>query len=249
MFDNPDHDIMKTLVIIPVYNESASIERVLLDIKLECPDYDLLVVNDASKDESEQIVRKTGKASLINLPFNLGIGGAVQTGFKYARENSYDIALQFDGDGQHQVSEIEKLVKVIERGKADVVIGSRFNKKSEGFTTHTLRRVGIRIFQMASYLMIRQRITDHTSGFRAYNRRAFCFLADNYPTDYPEPEVVILLGRNRFKMKEVFTQMLRRQGGVSSIPVAKGPYYMMKVLLAMFMASIRSSIITDHEKN
>jgi len=240
---------MKTLVIIPVYNESASIERILQDISIECPDYDLLVVNDCSSDDSETIVRNVGLAKLVNLPFNLGIGGAVQTGFKYAREMNYDIALQFDGDGQHQVSEIAKLVKVVERGKADVVIGSRFNKKSTGFTTHTLRRIGIRIFQLASYLMIRQRITDHTSGFRAYNRKSFCFLADNYPTDYPEPEVVILLGRNRFIMKEVFTQMLRRQGGVSSIPVAKGPYYMMKVLLAMFMASIRSRIISDHEKS
>jgi len=240
---------MKTLVIIPVYNESASIERILQDISIECPDYDLLVVNDCSSDDSETIVRNAGLARLVNLPFNLGIGGAVQTGFIYAREMNYDIALQFDGDGQHQVSEIAKLVKVVEKGNADVVIGSRFNKKSTGFTTHTLRRIGIRIFQLASYLMIRQRITDHTSGFRAYNRKSFCFLADNYPTDYPEPEVVILLGRNRFIMKEVFTQMLRRQGGVSSIPVAKGPYYMMKVLLAMFMASIRSRIISDHEKS
>jgi glycosyltransferase involved in cell wall biosynthesis len=239
---------MKTLVIIPVFNESASIGRIIREIDSEYPRYDILVVNDASTDDSGQIAADTGLAKVVNLPFNLGIGGAVQTGFKYARENAYDIALQFDGDGQHKVTEIEKLVKAVKRGDADVVIGSRFNKKSEGFTTHTLRRIGIRIFQFVSYLMIRQRITDHTSGFRAYNRRSFCFLADNYPTDYPEPEVVILLGRNRFVMKEVFTQMLRRQGGVSSIPVAKGPYYMVKVLLAMFMASIRTRIISENEK-
>ncbi len=240
---------MKTLIIIPVYNESESIEQIILDIHLEHPEFDILVVNDASTDESGKIAAKTGWARVVNLPFNLGIGGAVQTGFKYARENNYDISLQFDGDGQHKVSEIRKLVKVVEKGKADVVIGSRFNKKTEGFTTHSLRRVGIKIFQLVSYLMIRQRITDHTSGFRAYNRKSFCFLAENYPTDYPEPEVVILLGRNRFVIKEVFTQMMRRQGGVSSIPVAKGPYYMIKVLLAMFMASIRSRIITDNENH
>lgn len=241
---------MKTLIIIPAYNEAANIEQIILEVRVVYPDYDILVVNDASTDDSARIAGATGMAAVISLPFNLGIGGAVQTGFMYAREKGYDIALQFDGDGQHQVSEIIKLVKVIEKEKADVVIGSRFNKKSEGFTTpHFLRRLGIRIFQMASYLMIRQRITDHTSGFRAYNRKAFCFLADNYPTDYPEPEVVILLGRNHFVMKEVFTQMLRRQGGVSSIPVAKGPYYMIKVLLAMFMAAIRSRIITDKEKH
>lgn len=211
--------------------------------------YDILVVNDASTDDSAKIVAENGGAILVNLPFNLGIGGAVQTGFKYARENDYDIALQFDGDGQHQVIEIQKLISAIEEGEADVVIGSRFNEKTKGFTTHSLRRIGIKIFQLFSYLLIRQRITDHTSGFRAYNRRAFTFLANHYPTDFPEPEVVIMLGRNHFVMKEVFTQMLRRQGGVSSIPLAKGPYYMMKVLLAMFMASIRTRIISDNENN
>jgi glycosyltransferase involved in cell wall biosynthesis len=239
---------LKTLVIIPVYNESASIGRIILAISEQFPDIDVLVVNDASTDDSADIVRKTGKAILVNLPYNLGIGGAVQTGFKYAREHGYDMALQFDGDGQHKVSEISKLMEAVEGGEADVVIGSRFTKKSRGFKPNTLRRVGIRIFQLFSYILIRQRITDHTSGFRAYNRRAFSFLADHYPTDFPEPEVVILLGRNRFIMKEVFTQMLRRQGGVSSIPLAKGPYYMMKVLLAMFMASIRSRIYTQQEK-
>lgn len=239
---------MRTLVIIPVYNESASIAQIIREINAEYPGYDILVVNDASSDDSGEIAENTGMAMVVNLPYNLGIGGAVQTGFKYARENEYDIALQFDGDGQHQVNEISKLVSALEKGKADVAIGSRFNKKTNGFTTHSLRRIGIRIFQFVSYLMIRQRITDHTSGFRAYNRRAFSFLADNYPTDYPEPEVVILLGRNRFVMIEVFTQMLRRQGGVSSIPIAKGPYYMIKVLLAMFMAAIRTRIITEHEK-
>ena len=240
---------MKTLIIIPVYNESASIGMIIEEISEKFPDYDILVANDASTDDSGAIAKATGKAVVVNLPYNLGIGGAVQTGFKYAREHDYDIALQFDGDGQHQVSEISKLLSVIREGDADVVIGSRFNEKSDGFKTLAVRRIGIWIFQMFSYLMIRQRITDHTSGFRAYNRRSFSFLANHYPTDYPEPEVVILLGRNHFVMKEVFTQMLRRQGGVSSIPLAKGPYYMMKVLLAMFMASIRSRIITDNEKH
>jgi glycosyltransferase involved in cell wall biosynthesis len=239
---------LKTLIIIPVYNESASIGSIIDEVNEAFPEYDILVVNDASTDESSAIVRENAKAVLVDLPYNLGIGGAVQTGFKYAREHGYDLALQFDGDGQHQVSEIKKLIDEIDETEADVVIGSRFNEKTAAFTTHTLRRIGIKIFQLFSYLLIRQRITDHTSGFRAYNRRALYFLADHYPTDYPEPEVVILLGRNHFVMKEVFTQMLRRQGGVSSIPLAKGPYYMIKLLLAMFMASIRSRIITDNEK-
>jgi len=238
---------LKTLIIIPVYNESASIGGILDEVAIIFPEYDVLVVNDASTDDSGRIAEENGTASVVHLPFNLGIGGAVQTGFKYARDNNYDIALQFDGDGQHQVSEISKLIAVIEENGADVVIGSRFNKKTVGFTTLAVRRIGIWIFQWFSYMMIRQKITDHTSGFRAYNRRSFCFLANHYPTDFPEPEVVILLGRNHFVIKEVFTQMLRRQGGVSSIPIAKGPYYMIKVLLAMFMASIRSRIYTEDE--
>ena len=240
---------LKTLIIIPVYNESASIGRIIDEVADAYPSFDILVVNDASTDDSSALVKNKGRATLVDLPYNLGIGGAVQTGFKYAREMGYEIALQFDGDGQHKVSEIEKLVNVINVTEADVVIGSRFNEKTAGFTTHALRRIGIKIFQLFSYLLIRQRITDHTSGLRAFNRRALCFLADHYPTDFPEPEVFILLGRNHFVMKEVFTQMLRRQGGVSSIPLAKGPYYMIKVLLAMFMASIRSRIITQTEKH
>lgn len=238
---------MKILVIIPVYNESENIEGLLHEIHDTYPELDILVVNDASTDGSGKLAEATQIATVVNLPINLGIGGSVQTGFKYGRENEYDIVLQLDGDGQHKVSEIKKLIDPIKSDEADVVIGSRFNKKSEGFTTQTLRRVGIKVFELFSYILIQQKITDHTSGFRAFNKKAFKFLADNYPADYPEPEVVILLGRNRFRIVEVFTQMMERQGGVSSIPVAKGPYYMMKVLLSMFMASIRSRIIKDEK--
>ncbi len=235
------------LIIIPTFNESANISGLIERVKETYPGWDILVVNDASTDGSGGIAESTGKAFVINLPYNLGIGGSVQTGFKYARNKGYQIALQFDGDGQHKVSEIKKLVKPLKDGEADVVIGSRFNRKSDGFKTQYVRRIGIKIFEWFSFLLIRQKITDHTSGFRAYNRKVFCFLADNYPTDFPEPEVVILLGHNGFKMKEVFTQMLRRQGGASSIPLAKGPYYMIKVMLSMFMASIRSKIIKEEK--
>jgi glycosyltransferase involved in cell wall biosynthesis len=237
----------KILIIIPVYNESESIVDLIHEIHDTYPKLDILVVNDASTDSSGKLAEATGLAKVINLPINLGIGGSVQTGFKYARENNYQIVLQLDGDGQHKVSEIKKLLKPIKEDQADVVIGSRFNRKSTGFTTQALRRVGIKIFELFSYILIRQRITDHTSGFRAFNKKAFEFLADNYPTDFPEPEVVILLGRNRFRIVEIFTQMLRRQGGVSSIPVAKGPYYMIKVMLSMFMASIRSRTIEEEK--
>jgi len=233
----------KILIIIPAYNEAETISDLLQAVHRENPSWDILVINDASTDDTEALARASRLARVITLPINLGIGGAVQTGFKYAVRNGYQVALQLDGDGQHPVSEINKLITMVLDDEADVVIGSRFNKKKNGVKTHFLRRTGIKLFEWFSFMLIRQHITDHTSGFRAYNRHALNFLAENYPTDFPEPEVVILLGKNKFRIKETFTQMLERQGGVSSIPIAKGPYYMFKVLLAMFMAAIRSRII------
>ena len=138
------------------------------------------------------------------------------------------------------MEEIYKLLDLVTKGEADVAIGSRFNKKHNGFKSSPLRRFGIKMFEWLSFVLIRQRITDHTSGFRAFNQKAIEFLAENYPSDYPEPEAVVLLGKNGFKIKEVFAQMMERQGGVSSISVLQGPYYMIKVMLSMFMASIRS---------
>lgn len=235
-----------TLVIVPALNEAENISSVIRDLASKKPGVDILVVNDASSDKTSEIALQTGLATVLDLPFNLGIGGAVQTGFKYAGRNGYRYALQFDGDGQHSAEEIDKLLKIVKSGEADIAIGSRFSRKHQGFRSSFVRRLGIRILEFFSYLLIRQRVTDHTSGFRAYNRKAIVFLAERYPADYPEPEVVILMGKNRFRIKEVFTQMHERQGGISSIPLAKGPYYMIKVMLAMFMASIRSKDY-DHE--
>lgn len=229
------------LIIIPAYNEAENIASVIQNLYEKGKDtWDLLVVNDASDDTTGLIAISTGKANVVNLPFNLGIGGGVQTGFKYAKRYGYDFALQFDGDGQHKVEEIPKLLEIVQSGSADVAIGSRFNQKHDGFKSSFVRRLGIRLFEWFSYLLIRQRITDHTSGFRAFNREAIEFLAENYPSDYPEPEAVVLLGKNGFRMQEVFTQMMERKGGISSISLMKGPYYMIKVMLSMFMASIRS---------
>ncbi len=230
------------LIIVPAYNEKDSIARVIEKLHAVSKEWDILVINDASTDNTAELARATGKASVADLPFNLGIGGGVQTGFRYARLRGYDFALQFDGDGQHSAEEIAKLLDIVRGGQADVAIGSRFSQKHDGFKSSAYRRIGIKIFEWYSYLLVRQRITDHTSGFRAYNRKAICFLADHYPTDYPEPEVVVLLGKNGFRIRETFTQMHERQGGVSSIPLTKGPYYMIKVMLAMFMSSIRSKI-------
>lgn len=232
----------RILIIVPAYNEKDNIGKVIHKLYAENRNWDILVINDASTDNTSAIARETGHAEVINLPFNLGIGGCVQTGFLYARNKDYNFALQFDGDGQHSAEEIHKLLEIVMKKEADVAIGSRFSRKHDGFKSSSYRRIGIRIFEWFSYLLIQQRITDHTSGFRAYNRKAIHFLADHYPSDYPEPEVVILLGKNGFKIKETFTQMHERKGGVSSIPLTKGPYYMIKVMLAMFMSSIRSKI-------
>jgi glycosyltransferase involved in cell wall biosynthesis len=239
----------KILVIVPAYNEAYNIRAVIHKLHAENKDWDVLVINDASTDDTSVIARKTGLAAVIDLPFNLGIGGCVQTGFRYARYNNYDFALQFDGDGQHSAEEIYKLLEIVMNNEADVAIGSRFSAKHKGFKSSPSRRIGIRIFEWFSFLLIQQRITDHTSGFRAYNRKAVHFLADYYPCDYPEPEVVVLLGKNGLKMKETYTQMHERKGGVSSIPLTKGPYYMMKVMLSMFMSAIRSKIIYHERRN
>jgi glycosyltransferase involved in cell wall biosynthesis len=241
--------VNKILIIVPAYNEAENIRGVIHKLHSENEYWDILVINDASADNTSAIARETGHAEVLDLPFNLGIGGCVQTGFRYARNKKYDFALQFDGDGQHSAEEIHKLLAIVMNKEADVAIGSRFSQKHSGYKSSSYRRIGIRIFEWFSFLLIHQRITDHTSGFRAYNLKAVQFLADHYPSDYPEPEVVILLGKNGFKIKETFTQMHERQGGVSSIPFTKGPYYMIKVMLAMFMAAIRSKINIDERRN
>ena len=231
----------KILIIIPCYNESASVEGVLKDLHGRNPAWDLLVINDCSKDRTGMIARHTGLATVLDLPCNLGIGGGVQTGLIYAERNGYDIAMKFDGDGQHQASEINALLQPIINGDADVTIGSRFCQKHDGFKSTFTRRIGIKVFEMVNSLLIQQRITDNTSGFRAYNRRAIEFLADHYPAfDYPEPEEVILLGKNNFRFHEVFTQMQERTGGTSSIHGYKSVYFMIKVLMSVMMVSIRS---------
>ena len=232
------NDKNKTLIIIPAHNEAWSIESIIHSIKQENQDWDILVVNDASQDDTSLLAKKTNQAVVIDLPVNLGIGGSVQTGFKYAYNMQYDYALQFDADGQHLASEITTILKPLQNNEADVVIGSRFKEKHKGYKSTFLRRIGIRIFKVATFLLIDQQIKDNTSGFRAYNKKAITFLSKEYPMDYPEPEAVILLGKHDFKIKEVFTEMQPRKGGVSSI-VGNGLFYMLKVLLGMIMTKIR----------
>lgn len=234
--------MQKVLVIIPAYNEEESITDVIFSVKSLYPDFDVLVINDASTDETGALAEKSNQAIVINLPFNLGIGGAVQCGLKYASKYNYQYALQFDADGQHLITEIDKIYRPVLNGESDCMIGSRFVQEDESFRPSSIRMIGIRMLRFFSYLYTKQKITDQTSGFRAFNRKAIEFLAEHYPGDYPEPAVIILLAKNGFSIKEVFTQMRERQGGVSSIPLWRGPYYIIRVLLSMTMAAMRFKI-------
>jgi hypothetical protein len=231
------------LVIIPAYNEAGSIDRVIADLKTLDLAPDILVVNDGSQDKTYETAKATRQALVVNLPNNLGIGGAVQTGFKWAARNGYRVAVQFDGDGQHIAAEIPKLLKTLEERGAGMVIGSRFTEKHSGYRSTFLRRIGIRIFMAVNSILIGQTITDNTSGFRAYDRRTIEFLARNYPVDFPEPEVVILLGKNGFSIAEIFTRMQERQTGGSSIAGVRSLYYMVTVLLAILMTWLRKPLV------
>ena len=217
------------LIIIPAYNEAENIEKVIKSLKILNQRCDFLVVNDGSWDDTGDIAER--------------IGGSVQTGFKYAKNHGYDIAVQFDGDGQHNADEIEKLIQSIIKDTADVVIGSRFLLPRNNYRPPFPRRVGIRVFQVVNSMLLKQKITDNTSGFRAYNRKAVEFLADHYPMDYPEPEAVILLVKNQFRLKEVAVRMSERTKGRSSIIGFRSVYYMMKVLLATFITFLRPKIV------
>ncbi|WP_294351710.1 glycosyltransferase family 2 protein [uncultured Clostridium sp.] len=227
---------MKILVIIPAYNEEKNIINVVNNIKKECPEVDYIVINDCSKDNTEKIL-KENKFNYISLPVNMGIGGGVQTGYKYAAANGYDIAIQIDGDGQHDPKYIKKLIQPIIDGKADMTIGSRFIEK-EGFQTSFMRRVGINFLNRLIKICCGQNITDVTSGFRATNKRLTKEFAKNYAQDYPEPEAIIHSVLKGFKVQEVPVIMHERQEGESSINMTKSIYYMIKVSLAIILCRI-----------
>lgn len=235
--------LTNNLIIIPAFNEEHSIKKVIFDLHNENKNWDLLVVNDGSTDNTKEIAMKTGLAKVVNLPCQVGIGSCVQTGFKFAAKNNYDCAVQFDGDDQHKVHEIEKLLEQLRSEKIDVVIGSRFCVKNPKYKPTFLRAIGIKVFEILNSILIKQRITDNTSGFRAYNKRAIHFLSENYPTDYPEPEAVILLGKNGFKMKEIHVDMDQRSGGKSSIYGIYTIYYMVKVSLSILLTFIRPKLV------
>lgn len=229
---------MKILMIIPAYNEQENIKETVRKIEKYKKDLDYIVINDGSTDDTEKIL-KENNLKHIKLVNNLGIGGAVQTGYKYAYENDYDIAIQFDGDGQHDVNYVEKLCEPIIKGQADMSIGTRYlDKSSSEFQSTFMRRLGANIISVCIKLFTGKKITDPTSGFRAVNKTIIEEFAQRYPTEYPEPESTVSLLVNGYKVEEVPVSMNERKGGVSSIRLWKTVDYMVKVVSAIIVDSV-----------
>ena len=231
---------VKILLIIPAYNEADNIGRVVENLIRNFPQYDYVIVNDGSSDGTGEFCMEKGY-QVLNLPINLGIGGAVQTGYRYALKYGYDIAVQLDGDGQHDASYVKRLIEPLLAGEADVVIGSRFLRR-EGFQSSRSRRIGINILSDLIWLCTGKRIRDVTSGFRAVNRRFITIYAEDYPSDYPEPEAIITAVMHRGRVAEVPVVMKEREGGTSSITFRKSVYYMIKVTLAILVKRISYGI-------
>lgn len=231
----------KVLVIIPAYNEEDAIVSVVESVI--SAGYDYVVINDGSTDRTAAICKKSD-FRFVDLSANLGIGGAVQAGHKYALKHGYDIDVQFDGDGQHPANQITDLVTQVEAG-ADLVVGSRFLARTKGFKSTFMRRVGIRWLSTLIRLFGGERITDATSGFRACNHVAIELFCHDYPTDYPEPESIVTAARKGLCVKEVPVEMLERQGGRSSINAFGGMYYMVKVTLAIVIRALSSRRVKE----
>lgn len=230
---------MKVLIIVPAYNEAENLPKIFEGLDEVAQKFngtlDVLVINDCSKDNTQAVCKDHG-VKVVSLPVNLGIGGAVQTGYRYAEYHKYDVAIQIDGDGQHDPQFIPYLVNCIEQGN-HLCIGSRFIE-NEGFQSSKVRRVGIRYFSWLIWFLTGRRITDPTSGYRACSKEVIRLFAQNYPKDYPEPETVVTVLRNKLKVSEMPVIMKAREGGKSSITNFKGVYYMIKVTLAIMIASI-----------
>lgn len=228
---------MKKLIIIPAYNEEANIEKTVESILKDSSGFDYVIINDCSADRTKQICEDKGY-NMVDLPINLGIGGAVQTGYKYAVRNGYDMAVQVDGDGQHDPKFLEEMAEYLEKNNLDMVIGSRFIEK-EGFQSSGLRRIGIRFFTRLIKLLTGEKITDPTSGLRMIGKDVLKIFAEDYPKDYPEPESVVSILRRKMKVAEIPVVMREREGGISSISMKKSVYYMVKVTLAIIIERIR----------
>jgi glycosyltransferase involved in cell wall biosynthesis len=228
----------RKLAVVPAYNEAATVAGVVRAIRAQAPGFDILVVDDGSTDRTAALAESAG-AEVLRLPFNLGVGGAVQAGFVYALERDYRYMVQVDGDGQHDPAELETLIAAMaDDPSLDMVCGSRFIVDMK-YPAPISRRTGIHIFAFLLSRILRSRVSDPTSGFRMYNRRAIELFARDYPHDYPEVEAVLMLHTHRLRMTEVPVRMFQRGGGTSSISSGKSAYYMVKVLLALFVGLMR----------
>jgi glycosyltransferase involved in cell wall biosynthesis len=235
---------LRRVAIVPAYNESGNVGRVVDELVAFDPGLDVVVVDDGSVDDTSRVAREHG-ARVLRLPFNLGIGGAVQTGFRYAFEQNYDIAVRVDGDGQHDPSQLGAVLAPVLAGDADIAIGSRFAGPSDGYRSSRSRRVGIRLLAWVVSRIIRRRVTDTTSGFQALNRNGIALFARDYPHDYPEVVATVMVFRHRLRAVEVPVSMRERAAGRSSITTLRSIYYMIKVLLAIFVGLFRREVVPE----
>jgi glycosyltransferase involved in cell wall biosynthesis len=234
-----NHSQLRKLAIVPAYNEQGMVGRVVRDIHRQAPDFDVVVIDDGSLDNTTAEAEASG-AVVVRHPFNIGIGGAMQSGFKYALRNGYDVAAQVDGDGQHKPAHLHDLLAKLKTSgdEADMVCGSRF-RGDPGYRVPIGRRIGNLIFSVVLTVITRRRITDPTSGFRITNRRGIELFARDYPHDYPEVEAILMLHAHRLRLHEVPVRMNARGFGKSSIDYPRSAYYMVKVLLALFIGLFR----------
>jgi len=232
---------LKRMAIVPALNEEGGVTRVIEEIRAFDPELDIVVVDDGSGDRTAQVAAAAG-AQVLRLPFNLGIGGAVQTGFRYAYENGYDLVVRVDGDGQHDASQLGSLVEPVLAGEADIAVGSRFAGMS-GYRQSVSRNLANRVFARTASLVTRQRVTDPSSGFQALNRRAIALFAADYPHEFPEVEATVMVARHRLRRVEVPVAMRQRLAGRSSIDVFHSVYFMAKVLLALFVGLFRRNVV------
>jgi glycosyltransferase involved in cell wall biosynthesis len=237
---------LRRVAIVPALNEEVAIARVVDELREFDPGMDVVVVDDGSADRTAAVAAAKG-ARVLRLPFNLGIGGAVQTGFRFAFENGYDLAVRVDGDGQHDPSQLPRVLEPVLRGEADIVVGSRFAGAGDGYRSSRTRRLGIRLLARIVSRIVGQRVTDTTSGFQALNRHGIALFARDYPHDYPEVEATIMVFRHRLRLEEVPVSMRERGGGRSSITTLRSVYYMVKVLLAIFVGLFRRNVVPQED--
>ena len=234
---------IRRVAIVPALNEEHRIGRVIDELRAFDPGLDVVVVDDGSVDGTSRAAAAAG-ARVLRLPFNLGIGGAVQTGFRFAFEQDYDVAVRVDGDGQHDPAQLGRVLEPVLRGDADIVVGSRFaSGLPSGYRSSRSRRIGIRLLAAVVSRIVGQRVTDTTSGFQALNREGIALFSRDYPHDYPEVEATVMVFRHRLRLLEVPVEMRERGGGRSSITALRSIYYMVKVLLAIFVGLFRRDVV------